>query len=107
MITFNLHQCHLDKQSVESVGYGIDTAKVVADHDCAITAVMLEQDAATNGGCVLVNTFSLNEGLQQFGERASGAANNGTKQLRERMGSAPDDMHGLKAGERSILSKTA
>ena len=79
-------------------GVGLDPAKVVADHDCTITAVMLEQDAATNGGRVLV-TFSLNEGLQQFGERASGAANNGTKQLHERMGSAPDDMHGLKAGE--------
>ena len=80
--------------------YGIGTAKVVADHDCAITAVMLEQDAVTNGGRVLVNTFSLSEGLQQFGERARGAANNGTKQLHERMGSAPDDMHGLKAGEK-------
>ena len=96
MITFNLQQYHLDKQNVESVWYGIITA--MAD----VTAVMLEQDGATNGRYTLMNTSSLSEGLQQFEERAHGAVNNETRQLPERMGSGPDDGNRMKVEEKVI-----
>ena len=99
MITFNLQQYHLDKQNVESVWYGIITA--MAD----VTAVMLEQDGATNGRYTLMNTSSLSEGLQQFEERAHGAVNNETRQLPERMGSAPDDVNRMKVEEKVIAQR--
>jgi hypothetical protein len=57
----NLHQCHLDTQNVEPVEYGIDLAKVIANHVCAFNALMMNGEAHTEYGYVIANTFSLKE----------------------------------------------
>jgi hypothetical protein len=93
----NLRQCHLHTQGYSKEEYSIETGRVIAEYINNFSHIKINKLHKRHS---FVETFSLNKGLQNFGQKGHDAAYNEMKQLHDRGIFIPVDISTLTQHEK-------